>query len=130
MPEACFQHDIARAFRQTEALAPAGEVAVPGAVEAVELLGPAVKFQLARVEIGRPEAHGAADVVARERRVKHPLAHERCADGHTLAGMQVRKAGGEPDAGEFCCGVKLGESGALDPGFVRRKKADVGGFSQ
>lgn len=55
-------------------------------------------FQLVQVElgggdIGTPQRHAAADVVAYQRRVKAPGGKERRADRVAAAGVQVRHAG-------------------------------------
>ena len=69
-------------------------VAVPGAVE-VEAIGPAVALGLAGLEVGAPQAHAAADVVADQVRVEPARADEGGADRAALAGVEV----GHPERG-------------------------------
>ncbi len=99
-------------------------------VEIAEPLFELVEAGLVRIEIGGPERHAAADVVADQRGVKPADREERGTHRIAASGVQVGHAGHMAHAGECCRGLKLLDRVAFDPGVVRGDQGDAVGQVQ
>ncbi len=80
-----------------------------------EALEPLVDPGLVHAQVGLPERHPAADVVADQMGIDEAAGMDGRADGNALAGMQVGHAHGGEHAGQFGGFAQLLNGRPLDP---------------
>nr|WP_276604393.1 hypothetical protein [Nannocystis pusilla] len=95
-------------------------IAFPRPVEVAEAVGPALELLPALRQLGGPQRHPAADVVADQVRVDPPLADERRPDRRALARVEVGHADRRDHPRQRRRALELLHRLALDPRLRRR----------
>lgn len=113
--------------RQAEACDALAPVIVQRTIEVAEALFQLVQVQFGGGDIGAPQRHAAADVVAHQRRIQAAGGEERRADRVAATGVQVRHAGDPLHARQPGGGFKLLDRFTFDPGVVRSDQRDAVG---
>ena len=85
--------------------------------KATELFGQLGGFGFVCVQIGLPQRHAAADIVADERGIKTVKAEKCRTDGITSSGVQIRHAGHPAHLRQAGSGLELLNGVAFNPGI-------------
>ena len=86
-------------------------------INAAKLFGQLGGFGFVCGQIGLPQRHAAADIVADERRIKTAVAEKCRADGITPPGVQIGHTGHQTHLRQAGGGLELLDGVAFNPGI-------------